>query len=412
MKILEINVFNYKKGGSETVYFNTTNILQENGNKVINFTLKWFDNYPSLQEEYFPESKETRKGLLRPIKNFINYFYHFEAAKKLKQLIEDEKPDLAQIHLIWGQITPSILPILKKHNIPIIFTIHEYRIVCPAYTFRNGKGKICEECKGKKFYKCILYKCCKNSYILSIMMATEQYFRNLFFSPAKYIDGLIYVSKFAKEKHEEYMPLLKDKANIVLYNLNHTIKSTITDSPNERYYLFFGRLSHEKGIHTLIKAFEKIPTYKLKIVGVGPLEDELKEYIKNKNIKNIKFLGYKTGKELSTLIENAYFITVPSEWYENNPMTIIEGYSAGVPVIGTKIGGIPEIIQENKTGYLFSAGNIDELILTIIKSNQLTHNEYTKFQDNALKFARKHFNRDNYYPQLMNFYSQVLSITK
>lgn len=114
------------------------------------------------------------------------------------------------------------------------------------------------------------------------MMATEQYFRNLFFSPAKYIDGLIYVSKFAKEKHEEYMPLLKDKANIVLYNLNHTIKSTITDSPNERYYLFFGRLSHEKGIHTLIKAFEKIPTYKLKIVGVGPLEDELKEYIKNK----------------------------------------------------------------------------------------------------------------------------------
>lgn len=119
MKILEINVFNYKKGGSETVYFNTTNILQENGNKVINFTLKWFDNYPSLQEEYFPESKETRKGLLRPIKNFINYFYHFEAAKKLKQLIEDEKPDLAQIHLIWGQITPSILPILKNTISPL-----------------------------------------------------------------------------------------------------------------------------------------------------------------------------------------------------------------------------------------------------------------------------------------------------
>lgn len=405
MKILEINVFNYRKGGSEAVYFSTIDLLKEHGDEVVNFALKWPENDPSPYERFFPESKETRKGFLKPVKNIVNYFYDAEAAHKLEELIEAEKPDLAQVHLILGQITGSILPVLKRHHIPVVFTIHEYRIVCPAYTFRNGKGEVCEQCQGKYFYKCVTNKCCKGSYGLSAMMAAEQYFRNAFLNPAKYIDGFVYVSKFAKSKLEQYMPSLKDKPNIVLYNLTDGIRSEVTKTEKtERYYLFFGRLSYEKGIKTLISAFKETPQCKLKIAGTGPLEDELKAFARENKMDNVEFLGYQSGKPLQKLVSDAYFIIVPSEWYENNPMTIIEGYAAGVPVIGAKIGGIPEIIQDGQTGYLFESGNKKELVGLIKKSDAMGKEEYVTMCNRALSFAKEHFDRDKYYPRLMDFF--------
>lgn len=409
MKILQINVFNYKKGGSEAVYFNTTELLEQHGNEVINFTLKWLENYPSKYDDYFPESKITRTGLLKPLKDIAYYFYNAEAARNIEKLIEKEKPDIAQIHLLWGQITGSILPVLKRHNIPVIFTIHEYRIVCPAYTFRNGKGLVCEECQGKHFYKCVENKCCKNSYALSVMMAAEQYFRNQFLNPARYIDGLIYVSRFAKGKLEQYMPALKEKPNIVLYNLTDKIDKEINkNTAQNKYFLFFGRLSYEKGVKTLITAFKDCSQSTLKIAGTGPLEEELKDFVKKNNISNIEFLGYKSGEELKNLVKNAYFIVVPSEWYENNPMTIIEGYAAGVPVIGSDIGGIPEIIVKNKTGYLFSPGNVSGLVNVVETCESLSKEQYEELQHNALYFAYENFNKENYYPRLMNFYGQFV----
>jgi len=407
MKILQINVFNYRKGGSEAVYFSTMELLKQHGNDVVNFALKWPENYPSAYERYFPESKGTRTGLLKPVKNIVNYFYDREAAKKMGQLIEAEHPDLAHVHLIWGQITGSILPVLKRHNIPIIFSIHDYRIVCPAYTFRNGKGQICERCHGSYFYHCITHKCTKGSYLLSTMMATEQYFRNRFFNPPQYIDGLIYVSKFAKQMHEKYMPALKEKKNIVLYNLADKIADT-PKRKDEKYFLFFGRLSYEKGVKTLLSAFKELPECHLKIAGTGPLENELRNFTYTNNISNVEFLGYKSGKDLTDLVENAYFIIVPSEWYENNPMTIIEGYAAGVPVIGANIGGIPEIIDDDSTGYLFTSADVADLIKIVKKANSLSIDQYFAFQQKSLVFAKQHFNKDKYYPRLMDFYKSFV----
>ena len=408
MKILEINVFNYRKGGSEAVYFNTIELLKDHGNDVINFSLKWKENEYSSQELYFPESKETRQGIFKQINNIVGYFYHQEAAHKLESLIKTEKPHIAQIHLLWGQITGSILPVLKRYNIPVVFTIHEYRIVCPAYTFRNGKGEVCEQCQGKHFYKCITNKCCKSNYGLSAMMAAEQYFRNTFFNPAKYIDGFVYVSQFAKNKLEQYMPTLKEKPNIVLYNMADNFKSIEDITPKkDKYFLFFGRLSHEKGINTLINAFKETPDCKLKIAGTGPLEEELKSFVQQNNINNIEFLGYQSGKSLEDLIEGAYFIVVPSEWYENNPMTIIEGYAAAVPVIGSYIGGIPEIIVHGKTGYLFESSNMDELVTLIKQTSSLSDDSYNKLCINALEFAMQHFNKSKYYHTLMDFFNEI-----
>lgn len=408
MKVLLIDVYNFNKGGAETVCFNTGKMLEEHGHKVVYFTLKWTENNPSPYSKYFPESKETRRGPLKQVKNMINYFYHFEAARKIEQLIEDEKPDIAHIHLMWGQITPSIFPVLKKYNIPILFTVHDYRIVCPAYTFRNGNGQICEECKGKHFYKCFTNTCCKGSKLMSAAMAAEQYFRNRYFNPAKYIDGFIYVSNFAKEIQERYMPAVKAKKNITLYNFSTSIVEHAKGMPKDKYFLFFGRLSYEKGVKTLLEAFRDIKQCKLKVVGTGPKEDELREYAKSNDMRNVEFLGYKRGKELTDLVSNAYFVVVPSEWYENNPMTIIEAYSVGTPVIGAKIGGIPEIVVDGKTGYQFESGNVKALSEIILKANSLNGEGYKAISGNTIKFANENLSKENYWNKLIAFYNSFI----
>lgn len=408
MKVLLIDVYNYNKGGAETVCFNTGKLLIQNGHQAVYFTLKWPENNPSSYSKYFPESKETRKGPFKSIKNLINYFYCTEAAKNIELLIKEEKPDIAHIHLMWGQITPSIFPVLKKYHIPIIFTVHDYRIVCPAYTFRNGKGKICEECQGHKFYKCFINSCTKGSKILSAIMASEQYFRNYFFNPSQYINGFIYVSNFAKSIQEKYMPILKNTPNITLYNFSTSIIEAIKICPSEKYFLYFGRLSYEKGVKTLMKAFEKLPDSKLKIVGTGPIEKELHQYKQQRNLQNIEFLGYKKGNELTNLVKNAYFVIVPSEWYENNPMTIIEAYSVGTPVIGSQIGGIPEIILNERTGYQFKSFDTNSLITQIQKANLLSNEQYRKFSLETIDFAKKYLSIENYYPRLIKFYQEFI----
>lgn len=409
MKVLLIDVYNFNKGGAETVCFNTGRLLEEHGHEVVYFTLKWNDNRPSPQSKYFPESKETRRGPFRQVKNLVNYFYHFEAARKIEQLILDEKPDLAHIHLMWGQITPSIFPVLKKYRIPILFTVHDYRIVCPAYTFRDGSGHICEDCQGRHFYKCFTHTCCKGSRVMSAVMAAEQYFRNAFFNPAKYIVGFIYVSNFARNIQEKYMPALNEKPNITLYNFSTSIVSEPKAMPTDRYFLFFGRLSYEKGVMTLLKAYRDLPQCRLKVVGTGPKEEELKAFAVENGMKNVEFLGYKTGKELTDLVSGAYFVIVPSEWYENNPMTIIEAYSVGTPVIGARIGGIPEIVVDGRTGFQFESGNASSLLGVIRKASDIDGKAYTALSRGTIDFANSNLSKESYWAKLIEFYGRFVA---
>ena len=240
---------------------------------------------------------------------------------------------------------------------------------------------------------------------MSAVMAAEQYFRNAFFNPAKFIDGFIYVSHFAKEIQEKYMPEVKTKSNIVLYNFSTSIIDHSKNMPEDKYFLFFGRLSYEKGVKTLLAAFKDLPQCKLKIVGTGPKEDELKTYSASNGMRNVEFVGYKRGKELTDLVSKAYFVVVPSEWYENNPMTIIEAYSVGTPVIGAKIGGIPEIVVDGKTGFQFESGNVKALNQIIRKAYDLNVDEYAEMSAHTIEFANEHLSKVVYYSNLIRFYN-------
>jgi glycosyltransferase involved in cell wall biosynthesis len=411
MKILLINNFHYYRGGSERVYFNTANVLKENGHEVVFFSMKDENTINCEQSQYFCERKICANGsTFNKIFYFWDYFYNKRVAKNLNSLLLHIKPDIAHVHLIWGGLTASILSVLRKHGVPIVHTVHDYRLICPAYLYLDGKGRICESCKTNKYFMCWLKKCSKNSFIQSMLMCLEMYFRNIVFKPSKMFDAFIFPSDFVKKKHFEYFPDLKKKRCVVLPNMT-ALRSGVSVE-KEGYILYYGRLSPEKGIPTLLKTVKKIsdinPGIKLIVIGEGKQETELKEYAINNKMENVFFMGFKYGKELNEFVRKARFVIIPSEWYENNPMSIIESYSLGTPVIGSDIGGIPEIVKDKETGYLFEPYNAEDLYQKIQMGLSLPKDGYMKLCHNAHEFARTHFSEESYYNKLIKCYTAVI----
>lgn len=404
MKVLLINNFHYRKGGSEAVYFNTADVLRKAGHKVVFFSHRDERNLPCKQSEYFIPNNES----VSRFKGMIDYFYNTEAKRRLEKLIINEHPDIAHVHLFWGGISPSIFGVLKRHRIPLIHTAHDYRMVCPAYTF-NSKGDICEECAGRHFYKCAMKRCSKGRLIESILMSIEMYERNLLFDPAKHLSGIIYVSEFSRKKHLQYAPRLVRVPSCVLHNYTDDPPQSLLDRFERKYYLFFGRLSYEKGVDKLIDTFLELPEIPLKIVGSGPLEAELKRIVATRNARNIEFAGYKTGFELQSIVSDAAFVIVPSRWYENNPMTIIEAYSLQTPVIGANLGGIPEIVKEGRTGFLFDPNASTELLRNVKRSIELSDDAYRRMALECHRFHKMHFSKESYILRLERFYNQILN---
>lgn len=403
MKILQINKYFYQKGGAETVFLNTIAILQENGHSVVPFSLKNEKNRPSEYSDFFvnyPELSES--GILQKIINAPAFIYNRKAAKQLERLILQEKPDIAHIHLMFNSFSVAILPVLRKHKIPIVMSLHDHRLICPAYAFIDGKGNLCERClKDGHYWHCITNKCSKGNLLNSIMLSMDSYFRKYIINPIEYVDKFIFVGEFARNKHIQFCNDFKYKS-LVLHNFT-TIKHEYPSS-KEDYLLYFGRISEEKGIPILLQAMEELPNITLKIVGKGPLLDKLKE----RKLPNVEFVGYKSGEELFQYIRKAKFIVTPSICYENNTMVIPESFTLGTPAIASQIGGIPEFIQEGINGFLVKPRSSEDLKKTIVKAFNLSDEEYKTMCLNANEFAKNKFAISTYYKNLMSIYTDVI----
>ncbi len=404
MKVLLINNFFFRNGGSEAVYFNTADLLRKAGHEVVFFSFEDERNIQTPDPVYLIPHGGT-------VARLRSFFSNSEAAKALDVILEKEKPDIAHAHLFWGGISPSIIAVLHKHRIPFVHTAHDYRMVCPAYLLKDGKGQFCERCKGGNYLNCALHRCSKGSVVESILMTMEMYYRNKKWHPAKAIDGIIFVSNFSKNKHLEFDKRFEKSNTMVLYNCpGENVKESLDVSKDtfDSYYLFYGRLTEEKGIRTLLKVVGDFHHLVFKVVGTGPLEDELKQYCTENRIENVTFLGYKTGKELYDLVAGAKYVCVPSECYENNPMTIVEAYSLATPVIGAAIGGISEVINEGKTGYVFDSGSVEGLKNAIKKAGAIGRNEYEEQRKAALEFSEKNFSREKHLEKLLGFYRLLI----
>ena len=403
MKILQINSCHYRRGGADVVYLNTGDLLKQKGHEVFYFSMKDEKNLPDPYADFFANSADARNlSLLKKVQLAPSFIYNREALKKLSLLLDEIKPDIAHIHLFLGKLSSSILKALKERNIPVVATMHDYRLLCPAYLFLDGQNKICEKCVNGFYLNCTLNKCSEGNLFQSFMLSADAYFRKYRMNPIDYIHRFIFVSDFIRKKHISFNPAYQPREKL-LYNFVPDLDKIVPTIIKGDYFLFYGRLSREKGIDTLIKAAEKAGI-RLKVVGTGSLYEKYA----GASYKNIEFLGYKTGNDLSELIRQASFVIVPSEWYENNPLTILEAYSHGKPVIGSSIGGIPEIIEEGKTGFLFEAGNEAQLVERLLKADRLSEDGYQKMSAAARKFAQLHFHPDNHYRELMNIYGELV----
>lgn len=405
MKVLQINNVHYRRGGADAVYLNTAELLQQHGNEVVFFNMVRKGNLPCKDEKYWVSSLDSRpSGIKSKFIELRNVFDNPEASRKIEELIVAEKPDIAHIHLFWGMgISPSISSVLRKYHIPLVHTAHDYHLICPVALLMDSKGQICEACKGKHFYKAMLKGCSHNGRIITCIKVAEQYYHNLKYNPIDVLQGIIYVSSFSRDKHLEYMPSLAKVQSTILYNFNTVGAFDRKESGD--YYLYYGRLSQEKGLFTLLNGFKQNPSLKLKIVGAGPLEKVLKQVLPD----NVDILGPKYGDELFEIVKGAKFVCVPSECYENNPMTIVESFSRGVPVIGSHLGGITEIIRDGETGFLFEHKNVASLCGCLKKAQELNKRDYEEMCAKAYRFALDNFNSDQHYAKLMAFYNTVLS---
>lgn len=392
MKILMVNKFFYIKGGSEKYMFSLANAFISLGHEVIYFAMQDEKNFECEQSDYFVSNVSVNGGFKSKLKMIFNIAYSKEAYKKMKLLLEKENPEIVILNLVHKQITCSIIDAIKDYNpnIKIIWTMHDLITICPSYTMLDGKGNICEKCLDGNFNHCVKNKCIKGSTLMSWLSCYEAkkikkhkwYDKvDLFICPSKFYENKLKSANFTKSKI------------ICLRNpLPIDTKYEINDY-DEKYILYFGRLSKEKGIKTLIETMKDID-YKLIILGTGPIEKELHDFVNENNITNVEFKGFVQGEELTSYIRKSRCVVLPSEWYENGPYSAMEAMALGKPLIVSNYGGLPELVEDGVNGYIFN--NKNELKEKIKQIITLEFDIYEKLCISAQNKARFLFNAEKY----------------
>lgn len=351
MRILLVNKFLYPNGGSETYIFKLGEYLEKLGHEVQYFGMEDERNIVGNHANSYTTNYNFHTSSIKKLLYPIQIIYSSEARKKIRKVLADFKPEVVHLNNINFQLTPSILYEIKKYKIPMVMTAHDYQLVCPNHMMYIPQTKeICERCMNAQFKHCSKNRCIHGSRVKSFLGTREAkfYYKRRTYS---YLDKIICPSHFLETKFQTDA-ILRDKT-CTLHNFIDS-KETVQVVKKD-YVLYFGRFADEKGIGTLIQACKELPQIQFIFAGSGPLEDQIA------GVPNIKNVGFQTGKALEQLVREAKFTLYPSEWYENCPFSVMESQMYQTPVIGANIGGIPELIQEGKTGLLFESRNKEDL---------------------------------------------------
>lgn len=360
MKILMVNKFLYPNGGSETYLFETGKQLQRMGHEVQYFGMEHEGRIVGNRAESYTSGMDFHSGKLAKLSYPVRIIYSAEARRKIRRVLDDLQPEVVHLNNFNFQLTPSILMEIEKYRkqtgrtVRILYTAHDYQLICPNHMMRiPATDENCERCLEKGFWQCAAHRCIHNSRIRSVLGSMEgSLYRGL--GTYRYLDCLICPSRFMKEKLD-HNPVFREKT-VVMHNFVENGASGASQMPQKKeYVLYFGRFAQEKGIRTLLNACRRLPEIPFIFAGNGPLETEVNA------AENVTNVGFQTGDALKKLIAEAAFSIYPSEWYENCPFSVMESISYGTPVIGADIGGIPELVEQGRTGELFQSGDVDDL---------------------------------------------------
>ena len=405
MKILISNYRYFISGGPEKYMFNITNKLKENGHNVIPFSIHNDKNQPTEYAKYFVEPiggrdkvyfREYQKDPKTIAQLIGRSFYSFKVKAAIEKEILNEKPDVVFILHFINKLSPSVIDGAKKAKKRVVVRLSDYFMLCPRFDFL-ADNRICEECLDKSLFNAIKKRCVQNSLPASIIRVLSMYFHSLiriynkvdaFVCPSAFLAKKLIQAGFSAEKIY-HVPTFIDTGKI-------------QPQYNGDYILYYGRLTEEKGVVSLLKAFRKLPRdFSLKIVGEYQCDYgiELKNYVEQNNMANVEFLGFKSGNELASIITNAKTVVVPSIWYDNMPNVILESFAHGKPVIASNIGSLPELVEDGVNGYLFEPNNSEELARKI----QMMNNEarVAEMGKKAREIVERQYNPTLHYEKLM-----------
>lgn len=387
MKILLANKFYYRRGGDCVVTLNLERLLKEHGHEVAVYAMQYPENLSSPWSKYWPNNMSKVDAFFRP-------FGSTQVKVGFTQLLDDFQPDVVHLQNIHTQLSPVIAEIAHERGIRVVWTLHDTKLVCPAYTCQR-EGKWCEECFVEK--KAVLKHRCLPGNIVGAFIGWREILKwncksleactDLFLPPSEFLKNTMVRGGYSPDK-------FKVLCNFIDINKVKGRES----SDKEDYYVFLGRIDDYKGILTLCRAANQLP-YKLKVIGGGPLLNLLEDTYKDN--QNIEFLGQRTWDELSPVLAHAKFMVLPSECSENNPLTIIEAQSLGTPVLGARIGGIPELIEEGRSGMTFESRNVEDLKEKIQMMWKASWN-----YEAIAKGAQGRYSSEAYYRQLMDYYKE------
>ncbi len=417
LTVLHINKMHHILGGAEFVYFTTSELLEKHGHKSIFFSVRHQRNIPAETEEYFVPciELERNKGLFNYIKASLNVFYSFKSRKYLARLLDNYSIDIAHIHNIHRQMSPSILHELKKRNIPVVMTLHEHKMVCPSFLLL-AHGQTCEACRNGRYYNAIRVRCVKGSFMRSLLAMLEEYLHFYIMDVYKNVDVFIAPSMFLKNKHEE-MGFRKKLVHLPypldLKKYNNFYLNTPFNSDHKVRFAYFGRLVKEKGVLTLMDAISLLSQdvkdrIELRIIGDGPARKEMEAMVNRGGHRVVHFTGFLEGERLYKEVSSAHIIVIPSEWYENYPVSVMEAFALGKPVIGSRIGGIPEMVKDSVTGLTFNPGDADDLCRKM-EELIMSKDDIIRMGMQAREFAERVFDAEFHYPKLMRIYEMALN---
>lgn len=353
MKIVNVNQNHYTRGGSDAYFFALADLLRSNGHAVVPFASAQIKNEPTEWSRYFPAPVDFDRPGPSDILRFV---YSPSAAAAMGRLVDEQRPDLAHLHIYYGQLTASILSPLRRAGIPIVQTLHEYKIVCPT-SHLLSHGVVCEACQGRKFAMALVNRCNRDSLARSALSALETFVSHRLGAVDR-IDHFLAVSDFVRKK----VVSLGVPANKVttVHNFVDIGRFDPSSAPGD-YVLYFGRLERLKGISTLLQAMERLPDVQLLVVGEGTDRELFKSQVRERGLRNIAFLGFRRGEDLHRLIRGSICTVTPSECFETFGLTLVESFALGRPVVCSNMGGMPEIVSRGDDGLIFEPGDFLQL---------------------------------------------------
>jgi glycosyltransferase involved in cell wall biosynthesis len=398
--LLSINSYFYRRDGSEAVFLEHNRLLQERGWRVVPFAMQHESNLPSEWSDYFVTEVEFGKPytLREKLARVPKVIYSIEARRKIARLIDAVHPDLAHCHSVYHHLSPSILGVLRRAGVPTVMTLHDLKLACPAYHMYNRLGP-CEKCKNGRTYNVLRHRCIKDSVTLSGIVFLESVVHRALDSYNKNVDLFIAPCRFYIDKLVEWGWSREKFVHVPNFVDVRTLRPVATAG---RGFLYFGRLAPEKGLLTLIEAAARAKVT-VRLAGAGPDLAALQRSALALGA-DVEFLGYLSGHELVEAVHAARATVVPSECYENAPMSILESFALGKPVIGARIGGIPELIDEHETGWTFESRAIDELAAVLADVEALPDRTLVAMGQSAREIVERRFSEQAYLSRLGEIY--------